>query len=261
MQGERLRKGRHLQEEDHHGPAAITPPMLVREGHARTPPIDRRLAWPFAGIAGALNAAGFCAFGTFSSNMTGNVSALADHLGLGELLLALQAVALVCAFLAGAFSATLLIAAARRHRLRGVYAYSVLAEAVLLAGLGSLECILPTDAKGPVLVLGLSFLLGLQNATITQITDAWVRTTHVTGMVTDLGIGLAHRLSRRGGHAGSEIDRLRLYGVTVAAFLAGGVLGVAAWRLVGVTLLFAAAGLLALMAVPGIASARRLSSP
>ena len=56
--------------------------MLVHEGSARTDRIDERLAWSFAAIAGALNAAGFYAFGTYSANMTGNVSSLADHLGL-----------------------------------------------------------------------------------------------------------------------------------------------------------------------------------
>ncbi|MFJ7436371.1 YoaK family protein [Methylorubrum thiocyanatum] len=235
--------------------------MLVHEGQARTPGSDRRLAWPLAGIAGALNAAGFCAFGTFSSNMTGNVSALADHLGLGELALALPAVALVGAFLAGAVSATLLIGAGRHHRLRGIYAYSVLTEALLLAGLGVLGAWMPEAVYGPVLVTGLSFLLGLQNATVTQITDARVRTTHVTGMVTDLGIGLGSRLARRGRGMGPDVEKIRLYGVTVAAFLAGGVAGVVAWRALGHTLLFAAAAMLALMAVPGIASARRLDPP
>ncbi|GJE70810.1 YoaK family protein [Methylorubrum podarium] len=231
--------------------------MLIHEGRSRTPGIDRRLAWSFAGIAGALNAAGFCAFGTFTSNMSGNVSALADHLGLGEFAIALPVLALVGAFMAGAMGATLLIAAGRHHRLSGVYAYSVLTEALLLAGLGILGFCLPTGWHGAILATGLSFLLGLQNATITQITDARVRTTHVTGMVTDLGIGLGHRLSRDGGASGPDREKMRLYGVTVAAFLAGGVTGVAAWRVLGSTLLFVVAGLLALIAIPGIASARR----
>lgn len=231
--------------------------MLVHEGQSRTPGIDRRLAWSFAGIAGALNAAGFCAFGTFSSNMTGNVSALADHLGLGQLALALPILALIAAFMAGAMSATLLISAGRHRRLYGVYAYSVLTEAVLLVSLGLLGLWLPAGWHGAILVTGLSFLLGLQNATITQITDARVRTTHVTGMVTDLGIGLAHRLSRGDDTLGPDREKMRLYGVTVAAFLAGGVTGVMAWRVFGTALLFVAAGLLALMAIPGIASARR----
>lgn len=234
--------------------------MLVQEGHDRTPGIDRRLAWPFAGIAGALNAAGFCAFGTFSSNMTGNVSALADHLGLGEAALGLPMLALIAAFMAGAMSATLLISAGRHHRLRGVYAYSVLTEALLLVGLGVLGHWLPAGWHGAVLVTGLSFLLGLQNATITQITDARVRTTHVTGMVTDLGIGLARRLSQGDDALGSDREKMRLYGVTVAAFLAGGVTGVLAWRVLGAALLFVAAALLVLIALPGIASARRLKT-
>lgn len=233
--------------------------MLIHEGDARSSRIDRRVAWSFAGIAGALNAAGFCAFGTFSSNMTGNVSSLANHLGLGELSFALQALALIAAFAVGAFCATLLISVGRHHRLRGVYAYSVLAEAILLIALGVLAPWLPTGLRGTLLALGLSFLLGLQNATITQITDARVRTTHVTGMVTDLGIGLAHLLARRGGvHPGPDRGKIGLYGVTVAAFLVGGVVGVLAWRMMGMTLLFAVAGLLTLAAIPGIASARRL---
>lgn len=120
---------------------------------------------------------------------------------------------------------------------------------------------MPEAVYGPVLVTGLSFLLGLQNATVTQITDARVRTTHVTGMVTDLGIGLGYRLARRGRGMGPDVEKIRLYGVTVAAFLAGGVAGVVAWRALGHTLLFAAAAMLALMAVPGIASARRLDPP
>lgn len=228
--------------------------MLVHEGEARTRAIDERLAWRFAAVAGALNAAGFSAFGAFSSNMTGNVSLLADHLGLGEPRLALRALALVAVFVVGAMAATLLIGAGRARRLRGVYAYGVLAEAGLLALLGGLAPWLPAEARGSVLALGLSFLLGLQNATVTQITDARVRTTHVTGMVTDIGIGLAGWLGRR---PETDRGRLRLHAVTVAAFLAGGVGGVLLDRWLGTALLYVAAAGLALMALPGIGAARR----
>ena len=166
--------------------------MLVHEGEARTTEKDERLAWTFASLAGALNAAGFYAFGAYSSNMTGNVSALADHLGLGELRPALYALSLVVTFVTGAMTATLLIGIGRGRCLRGVYAYGVLAEATMLAFLGILAPFLSADGRNASLALGLSFLLGLQNATVTQITNARVRTTHVTGMVTDIGIGLAN---------------------------------------------------------------------
>lgn len=232
-------------------------PMLVREGEARTRSIDERLAWTFAAIAGALNTAGFYAFGSYSSNMTGNVSALADHVGLGELSFAFQALAIVAAFVAGAVIATLLICAGRERHLRGIYAYSVLGEAAALATLGCLVPWMPAASGGATLALGLSFLLGLQNATVTQITDAQVRTTHVTGMVTDIGIGLAHLLERR---PVADRGKLRLHLVTVFAFLAGGILGVLLYHRLGTGLLFLAAGCLALLALPGVSTAHRVQA-
>ena len=229
--------------------------MLVHEGSTRTYRIDERLGWTFAAIAGALNVAGFYAFGTFSSNMTGNVSALADHLGLGEVRMALFGLLLVLAFVAGAMAATLLIDAGRTRHLPGVYAYGILGEAALLLVLGCAAPFLPEDARGAVLALGLSFLLGLQNATVTQITNARVRTTHVTGMVTDIGIGLANLLERR---PDVDRDKLRLHLVTVAAFLGGGILGVVLFQVMGTALLVVAACVLAALAIPGITMARRM---
>ena len=40
----------------------------------------------------------------------------------------------------------------------------------------------------PVTVVLLCFIMGLQNAVITKISKAEIRTTHITGLVTDLGI-------------------------------------------------------------------------
>jgi len=47
------------------------------------------------------------------------------------------------------------------------------------------------------LLLFLSFLCGLQNGMITLVSKAIVRTTHVTGLITDLGIGVSRELARR----------------------------------------------------------------
>ena len=102
--------------------------------------------------------------------------------------------------------------------------------------------------------------MGLQNAVVTRISNARVRTTHVTGMVTDIGIELGHLLDRAwrrpgSGDAAAEYDggKLLLHGVTVLAFLGGGVSGVLANRLLGPLFLFGAALLLLVLALPGIA--------
>jgi uncharacterized membrane protein YoaK (UPF0700 family) len=230
--------------------------MLVHDGETRTPEADRHLALSLAAVAGALNTAGFYAVGLYASNMTGNVSAISDRTGTGDLMLAAQALLLVVLFVLGAATSTLLIRRRRRRDDSGAYAYSVCAEAALLAAIGLLVLPLDEPARSHVLVLGLSFVLGLQNAVVTKISEARVRTTHVTGMITDIGIELARWLDRGAVRAGPlkphDPERLRLHLLTVGAFLAGGLVGVIAYRLVGVALLFAAAAILASLAVPAL---------
>ncbi|GAB3041423.1 MULTISPECIES: YoaK family protein [Oleiagrimonas] len=70
---------------------------------------------------------------------------------------------------------------------------------------------------------------GLQNAMVTTFSGAVVRTTHVTGILTDLGLLIGHRLR------GLAIDnrRLRLYLLLFGGFLSGGFVGAYAfgfWR-------------------------------
>ena len=71
--------------------------------------------------------------------------------------------------------------------------------------------------------LSAAMACGLQNALATTFSGAVVRTTHLTGMFTDLGIGLGHLL--RG--LPLPVRRLTLSGLIIGGFLAGGVIG--AW--------------------------------
>ena len=71
--------------------------------------------------------------------------------------------------------------------------------------------------------LAAAMACGLQNAMATTFSGAVVRTTHLSGMFTDLGIGLGHLL--RGLQL--PMRRLTLSGLIVSGFLAGGVIG--AW--------------------------------
>ena len=230
--------------------------MLVHEGATRTPEADRKLGLSLAAVAGALNTAGFYAVGLYASNMTGNVSAISDRTGTGDFALAAEALLLVLLFVLGSASSTLLIRYRRRSAVQGSHAFSVCAEAVCLVVLGLVALPLDEPTRGHALVLGLSFTMGLQNAAVTKISEARVRTTHVTGMVTDIGIELARWLDRS---APDRVPvkrydpvRLQLHLLTVGSFLAGGLVGVIAYRTVGVALLFAAAAILAALALPAL---------
>ena len=223
--------------------------MLIHEGDQRSIDIDVKLAILLAGIAGALNAAGFQAAGFFSANMTGNVSTLSDQIGLGHLGASGIFIALILAFIGGAFCSGLLIEAGRRRRIIGIYAYSVLLEAALLMVLAAADLALPQFPSG--LVVGLSFIMGLQNAATTRISDARVRTTHVSGMATDIGLGLASLAF------GNGAQRLRLHLATLAAFLLGGIAGVVIYLAIGGWLFCVTALLLILIAAPEARRAKR----
>jgi uncharacterized membrane protein YoaK (UPF0700 family) len=71
--------------------------------------------------------------------------------------------------------------------------------------------------------LAAAMACGLQNAMATTFSGAVVRTTHLSGMFTDLGIGLGHLL--RG--LPLPMKRLTLSGLIISGFLAGGIGG--AW--------------------------------
>jgi len=231
--------------------------MLIRQGDARSEDIDRRLACTLAGVAGALNAAAFHAVGFFSANMTGNVSDLSNNLALANFSYAGFFLLVVLVFIGGATVSTLLINAGRRRHVFGIYAFSILTEAILLALLGCAVLWLPGVHRAPTLILGLSFLMGLQNAVVTRISDARVRTTHISGLVTDIGIELAMLLDiARGRELASDAvqyrSRLRLHSQTVAAFLVGGIGGVMIYQIVGDLLLLGMAAILFGIALTGL---------
>lgn len=229
--------------------------MLIREGDQRDLAIDIRLATLLAGVAGALNAAGFQSVGYFSANMTGNVSALSDHLSLGRFGAAAVFGALIVAFICGAFISGILIEAGRKRQVRAIYAYSVALEGLLLAVLGGLDLVVPDFGRGGLLIIGLSLVMGLQNAATTRISNARVRTTHVSGMATDIGLGLAALWGAETGRQ-DALARLRLYGRTILAFLLGGILGVLLYLVIGGYLLIIAAAILFAIALPEVRRGR-----
>jgi uncharacterized membrane protein YoaK (UPF0700 family) len=159
-------------------------------GKKRTEVANRHLARFLAFIAGAANAGGLLAVGQYTSHMSGIVSAMADNIAIGGISLALTGLGAVCAFLAGAFLTTLMVRWARAHGLESEYAFPLILESVLLVVFGLTGRVFVVGHVFLDTVMLLCFTMGLQNAIITKISDAVIRTTHLTGTVSDIGISL-----------------------------------------------------------------------
>lgn len=198
------------------------------------------LAVALPAVAGAVNASGFLAVGTYTSHVSGHVARIGDELAQSRPQSALGFAAFVAAFFFGAVSATAMVDRARRL-LRARYVAPLLVQTGAL-GLFAVS----TGIRGPgrsVALTGLlCFAMGMQNALVTKISGAVVRTTHVTGIVTDLGIesvrvaGWIRQELRRTSFLGKleiagglfsdpEWKKLRLHAVILASFFIGAVVG------------------------------------
>ncbi len=217
-------------------PSALRRASLIA-AHRRTASTDRALAIILAGVAGCANAGGFILLGRYTSHMTGYLSQVADNLVLHNVQLLGQGVLAIGLFVTGAASSSFAINWARRRMRRHQYALTIGIQGMLfliLAGLGL------SDMDGGLERLSglalLCFIMGFQNATITKISGARIRTTHATGMITDIGIECgraAYGWRYPGEGTRANTANLRLLLILIGMFLIGGVVGAVGYGLVG----------------------------
>jgi len=219
-------------------PSQFTAPHWWTDLH-RSPSVNRRLGVSLAFVAGATNAGGFLAIGQYTSHMTGLISALADNLVLGQFVFVAAALAALAAFVGGAMTTALMINWGLRRQLRSAFARPLVFEAALLLVFGFFGAALQRHAElfAPLTVLLLCYIMGLQNAVITKVSQAEIRTTHVTGLVTDIGIELGKLVYFNRSHVPTKVlanrRKLTIHAALVAAFFCGGVLGALGFKYLG----------------------------
>jgi len=216
---------------------------------------NRRLAGWLAFVAGAVNAGGFLAIGRYTSHVTGTLSSFADDLALGRWHGAILPLTILASFFTGALASTTFVIYAGRRGLRSRYAVALMFEAALLLVFGRWGSTRGGGKEGELALAALlSLIMGMQNAMVTKISGAVVRTTHMTGIVTDLGIELSRLLyvnvSNRGAAARviANRDRLLLHGLIFLSFFTGGVTGALGFLRLGYVSVLPLAAILAALA-------------
>ena len=235
-------------------------------GRERSAHGNRRLGYTLTFVAGATNAGGFLAVAQYTSHMTGIVSAMADHVALAEYTLVLGGAGALLSFMAGAACSAVLVNFARGRQLHSEYALPLLLEAALLLVFGLLgaRLALIDTLLVPLAVMLLCFIMGLQNAVISKLSRAEIRTTHVTGMATDLGIELGKLIYRNSAAAAgrpkvmADRSRLRVLGLMLLCFFGGGVAGAVGFKHIGFASTLPLA--LALVLLAGIPAADDLAA-
>ena len=225
-------------------------------GNERSSESNRHLGLTLAFIAGAVNAGGYLAVSQYTSHMTGILSSLSDNVALGRMNPVVSGLAAWASFLIGAATSAVLINWARRRKLHSQYAMSLMVEAVLMLVFGLLGSNLKMSVGFfvPTTVLLLCYMMGLQNAIITKVSNSEIRTTHMTGNTTDLGIEIGKLLYWNRDAAIPEKvvanrGKMRLLAGLIGLFVLGGLIGALGFKRIGFSVTIPLAVLLFTIAI------------
>lgn len=177
--------------------------------------------------AGAINAGGFMACHRFVSHTTGFATNFGTELGLGEWQTGLSMLSVPLFFMLGAMLSAYYVDRRIQAGFRPLYPIVMGLLALILC---AVVCGGVTDVFSPFgedlilskdypLLAALAFACGLQNATITSSFGAVIRTTHLTGLTTDLGIGLM-RVLTHSHHLNSRQNEIRANTMRIGIFMA-----------------------------------------
>ncbi|SFM92831.1 Uncharacterized membrane protein YoaK, UPF0700 family [Izhakiella capsodis] len=212
--------------------------MLIKRKRVRSHNEDRWLALVLATSAGTLNAMALSAFGFFPSHMSGNTSQISSEVSRSDFEDLFFFSLILIAFIAGAFSARLAVAAGSKKNLRTIYCLMLLAEGIALSLLSGIELLFHSSENNRESIIFLAFLMGIHNATSTQLSNGRVRSTHITGTVTDAGIALGSMVAGWLSRDANSVQRaqykvLSTHLTTLFSFIGGGIAGLLLYRLAG----------------------------
>lgn len=206
----------------------------------------RRLGYIMAMLAGAINAGGFFAFARYTSHVTGSMSLMADMIYLKQWATAAVALVSVLCFIGGAAHSGWVILWTQQMRFRGSFGLSMWLEAVylLVFGLFGITALQWDIGDGGLVMPSLAlfllcFIMGMHNTVMTLLSGGAIRSTHMTGTATDLGIEISRALyyskthHPRLPHVRVNKPKMWLLSGMMQAFLLGGVIGAWGYHKVG----------------------------
>lgn len=202
-------------------------------------------AWA-ALVAGLVNVCSVMIFFAFSSNVTGHVASFAEEIVKGHWYQVWVLLAWMSLFVLGAFVANLSVTLLGARNLYAGHSAPLLLQAAILCAVGFYghEHYLETLTETELLVGVLLFTMGLQNSAVASVTGSVVRTTHLTGLFTDLAMELSMIMQPRFRGNRQLRERFVLHVTILATYLLGGLLGGIACQRFGFHAFYLASALL-----------------
>ncbi len=212
--------------------------MFTHQGKRRTTRHNLQIASLLSFVAGIVSTAGFFAVSTLTTNVTGHFAFLIDEIFKLNFWQGFVYFLYVFSFFIGSFASSFLVEMISRKNMKFVYIIPTAIECVILFAIALFGKYL--IAQNPnLLACCLLFAMGLQNSLVTSISNSIVRTTHLTGLFTDLGIELSQLFFYREKESRTKlIASIKLRVIIICFFFIGGIIGAVFYSFIGLQVLY-----------------------
>jgi uncharacterized membrane protein YoaK (UPF0700 family) len=204
--------------------------MLRHLGTKRTYMHNVKLASLLCLAAGFVNAAGFLSFSVLTTNVTGHAALFAERLAMQDWKTARVVALWMFLFLAGAFISSLMVSIVGRNQ-RFSYVIPILIEMSILLGVAFFGYRYDSTLVAKEIFAGsLLFAMGVQNSLVSIVSGSVVRTTHLTGTFTDLGIEIAQLIRKDTDDSVVLKKKMKLRMAIIFFFMGGALIGAYSYR-------------------------------
>lgn len=199
--------------------------MFRHQGKSRTLKHNLQIATVLSFVAGIVNVVGFLSIKQLTTNVTGHFALFIYDVANFEFWKGTIYFLYIFSFFFGSFTSSFLIEKFKENKKMNVFILPTIIESLVLISIALISNIY--DIKNYDLIACLLlFSMGLQNSYVTKISNAVVRTTHLTGLFTDLGIEISQLFFPKLHPYREKLKaniKLRVY--IILFFFAGGLVG------------------------------------
>jgi uncharacterized membrane protein YoaK (UPF0700 family) len=199
--------------------------MFRHRGKTRTLKHNLGIASLLSFVAGIVNVAGFLAVQRLTTNVTGHFAFFVDEIFKLNFWQGFIYFLYIFFFFLGSFVSNVLIEIISKINDRFIYIIPTIIESLILFMVAVFGRFLISQNPN-LIAFSLLFAMGLQNSLVTTISNATVRTTHLTGLFTDLGIELSQLFFYKQKDQKDKLhSSIKLRLTIISFFFLGGLLG------------------------------------
>lgn len=199
--------------------------MLRKFSHTRSNTDNIKLGVLTAFTAGMVNVASWILLFSFTSNVTGTYAILAEEISKGSGFQVMVVCLWLVLFFFGSYLSNNIVINSKEIRNHISHSIPLVLEFICLISVGVYgvfyyqETLLETE----LLIAAITFAMGLQNGLTASISNFAVKTTHLTGLTTDLAIHFSLLTKRKNREKKEITDKFKLLYSILLSYMAGAV--------------------------------------